>query len=76
MVLVFTYGAFYGALSMAFNPPLDSLGTLWDAYSKRPSLVPEASADVVPQVGDLPITLVNDVFLRRRGDGAKRNKDS
>ena len=57
---VCTYGAAYGALALAANPPLEARGALWDGHARRPAvLAPAAGGTSAPALGDLPVTLVN-----------------
>ncbi len=57
---VCTYGAVYGALALAVNPPLDARGALCDGHARRPALLAASGAGAsAPALGDLPVTLVN-----------------
>ena len=65
LVIVYSSALLYGVLSLAMNPPLDRLSTLWDCHSKPPCVTLLAPGGKIPFVGDLPLTLVNDVALQR-----------
>ena len=68
LVVVCTYGVLYGTLAMACNPGLDSLGTLWDTFSRPPHAQDARSTPTaLPPLADLPITMVNDAMFLAPG---------
>ena len=74
--IVCTYGLTYGALAMALNPPLDTLGALWDAHSARPCVAPAGRDCATPALGDIPLTLVNkaQMLQLQRGQPAQHTR--
>ena len=70
ITVVCFYGATYGFLALAANPPLGSPGALWDGHALRMPLPAPRCAPAAfrsPPYGDVPPTLVDEAMVLRRG---------